>query len=389
MTSSRATQIGYCTNVHAGPTLATTRANLEKYALAVKKTVAPASTMGVGLWLAAPAADDLTSSQAAEFSAWLAENGLIPFTFNGFPHGNFHEAVVKHRVYVPTWWEPERLRYTLRLIEIQHTLLPEGLEGSISTLPIGWPTQDATTDNLRLAARHLAAAAETMARLHRETGRLIRLAIEPEPGCILQRTDDVCRFFHDYLLRAGDEMAIRRHIGVCHDVCHAAVMFEPQADVLKRFQSEGITIPKVQVSSAVAMPLDEMEPSERINAVEQLAQFKEERYLHQTMHQAADGKQTFYEDLGPALDDLKKMHDPSGHWRTHFHVPIYLDRFGALKATQAEIQECLATIGHTSDCQHFEVETYAWGVLPSALQVPDLATGIAREMTWLTAQLGR
>lgn len=388
-TTSRNVPIGYCTNVHAGPTLAATRDNLQKFALNVKKAVSPTSPMGVGLWLAAPAADDLTSSQAIEFSAWLAGNGLVPFTFNGFPHGNFHEAVVKHRVYIPTWWEPERLRYTQRLIEIQHAVLPEGMEGSISTLPIGWPSKDATTENLKRAAHHLAAAAQTMSRLHSETGRLIRLAIEPEPGCILQRTDDICRFFKDYLWSAGDEAAVRRHIGVCHDVCHAAVMFEPQTDVLKRYQAEGIVIPKVQVSSAVAMPLDEMNPQERVAAIEQLSQFKEERYLHQTMHQATDGKQTFYEDLGPALDALKRANHPSGHWRTHFHVPIYLDRFGALRATQAEINECLATIGQTSDCQHFEVETYAWGVLPSALQVSDLATGIAKEMTWLAAQLGR
>ena len=36
---------------------------------------------------------------------------------------------------------------------------------------------------------------------------------------------------------------------------------------------------------------------------------------------------------------------------------------------------------------HFEVETYAWSVLPESLQVPQIAEGIAREMTWFAALL--
>ena len=44
---------GYCTNVHAGPDLARTRANLERHTLEVKRLVSPDRPMGVGLWLAA------------------------------------------------------------------------------------------------------------------------------------------------------------------------------------------------------------------------------------------------------------------------------------------------------------------------------------------------
>src|SRR5438034_10952623 len=89
-------QIGYCTNVHAGADLETTRANLEKYALAVKRQVSPDSPMGVGLWLSANAAEKLLRERKTEeFAAWLRKVGLVPYTFNGFPHGDFHQAVVK------------------------------------------------------------------------------------------------------------------------------------------------------------------------------------------------------------------------------------------------------------------------------------------------------
>ena len=48
---------------------------------------------------------------------------------------------MKHKVYRPTWYEAARLEYTTRLVVILDSLLPSGVEGSISTLPIAWPTR--------------------------------------------------------------------------------------------------------------------------------------------------------------------------------------------------------------------------------------------------------
>ena len=44
---------GYCTNVHAGADLAQTRANLERYALAVRQRFNPKGKLSIGLWLSA------------------------------------------------------------------------------------------------------------------------------------------------------------------------------------------------------------------------------------------------------------------------------------------------------------------------------------------------
>src|SRR5262249_24096139 len=198
-------QTGYCTNVHAGADLDTTRANLETYALAVKARVSPRFPMGVGLWLSASAAENLLRERKVEqFRDWLREVGVVPYTFNGFPHGDFHQPIVKHRVYEPTWWQRDRLEYTLDLIAIQHMLLPEGMPGSISTLPIAWGLPVPSHERLNQAAVNLRKVAERLARLERESGRVICLCIEPEPGCYLQRSRDVVRFFHDYLW-AGDD----------------------------------------------------------------------------------------------------------------------------------------------------------------------------------------
>jgi hypothetical protein len=139
---------------------------------------------------------------------------------------------------------------------------------------------------------------------------------------------------------------------------------------------------KIQVSAALAMNLDLLEPpadQARKSAIKQLSQFAEDRYLHQTVVRR-DGDDVFYEDLRPALDAETK--DPRGEWRVHFHVPIYLNEFGRLRATQDEIVKGLAAARQHTSCKHYEVETYAWGVLPAELKQPELAAGIAEELKW-------
>lgn len=389
---------GYCTNVHAGATLRETRDNLERHALAVKARYSPNRPMGVGLWLSASAAAELMgdekpagdgtplrsfpTDEVLAFRDWLAERGLVPYTLNGFPYGDFHQEVVKHRVYEPTWWDPRRVQYTLQLVDILDQILPRELEGSVSTLPIAWGTPCPDRDLLEKAAFNLRVAARYMHDLEQETGRLIYLCLEPEPGCVFSFADDAVHFFQWQLFGHEDEDIVRRHIRICHDVCHAAVMFEDQSDVLRKYQKAGIEVGKIQVSAALRMDLDlferPAEPERRL-AVEQLASFAEDRYLHQTVI-SRGGEEMFYEDLRLALD--AEGSDPKGQWRVHFHVPIYLREFGKLHSTQEQIVECVEAAGKFTTCKHLEVETYAWGVLPTELKQPDLAAGIAEELRW-------
>jgi hypothetical protein len=376
-------QIGYCTNVHAGADLAQTRANLERYAVAVKRQVSPGEQMGVGLWLSAAAAKALhADGQAREFGDWLRGVGLVPFTFNGFPYGDFHQEVVKHDVYVPTWADERRLIYTLDLIAIQDAILPAGMEGSISTLPIAWGQPAPSDDILREAGRNLARIASHLARLESDTGRFICLCLEPEPGCVMQRKGDFLWFFQNYLWPHGKEDILRRYLRICHDVCHSVVMFEDQADVLQTYYGAGIGVGKVQLSSAVCVDFAALEERDRIHAIDQLAGFAEDRYLHQTVTREPGKKSDFHQDL-PAL--LRTIVDPrrlKGEWRVHFHVPVYLEKFGQLSSSQRDIISCLAACKKYSDVNHFEVETYAWSVLPKELQHSQLADGIAEEMKW-------
>jgi hypothetical protein len=223
-----------------------------------------------------------------------------------------------------------------------------------------------------------------LAELESNTGRLIFLCIEPEPGCYIQRSDDLIEFFQAHLLAEGNESITRRHIRVCHDVCHAVVMCESQRDVLSAYRAAGIEVGKVQISSAVVVDFDQIEIGDRHAAYAQLASFAEDRYLHQTTIQHADQPPHFFDDLPLALDSVEDASHARGTWRVHVHVPVYLSEFGWLKTSQQDIVECARSCRETTNVEHFEVETYAWNVLPMELQQEDLAKGIAREMKWFS-----
>jgi hypothetical protein len=159
-------------------------------------------------------------------------------------------------------------------------------------------------------------------------------------------------------------------------------MFEDQAEVLARYRAAGLAVGKVQVSAAVVLPLDRLPPADRPLALDQLRGFHEERYLHQTCVRSRLGEPAqFFEDLPAALAAAAPA--SAAEWRVHFHVPIYLRSFGRLFASQQAILACLRELRQHGGTNHFEVETYAWSVLPEELREPDLARGIARELSWL------
>jgi sugar phosphate isomerase/epimerase len=379
--------LGYCTNVHTGTDYASTLDTLDRYAVAVKKQVSPNAPMGVGLWLPASTAQEvIDQNRIPEFRAWLDSRGLMVFTMNGFPFGDFHQTVVKHAVYHPTWADTERLDYTLNLVRILTGLLPEGAEGSISTLPIGWP--DGEEKTYTSAAKNLLKLVDHLEQHEADTGHCIHIDIEPEPGCIFDTSADIIAFFEDILLGHGKDEQVLRYLRVCHDVCHAAVMGETQADILTAYKEAGLKIGKVQLSAAVKCEFSKLNDSDIPKAIAQLSEFQEERYLHQTMLQDTEisTQAILFEDLPLALKALADLPINFITLRTHFHVPIFLDRFGHLRATQQDVIDCLELIDAHSDCKHFEVETYAWNVLPDELQATDLAQGIAQEMQWVLDQ---
>jgi hypothetical protein len=391
-------RIGYCTNVHAGRDLPAVLDNLLHFSLPIRQLVSPESSMGVGLWFSEVSAQQaIVPANLHLLRSRLDEYQLVPFTLNGFPQGDFHSQIVKHRVYQPTWWQRERCDYTLSLIRILDALLPAGEVGSISTLPIAWSVPPPTDDELARATAHLMEIAMELHQLFERTGRKIVLAIEPEPGCFLTDSASFRAFFNRYLsapnLTSHQSHVAREYLTLCHDICHAAVMFEDQVHELNQLERDGIGIGKVQVSAAIRIDWQSKSLEERVVAWKQLSSFAEDRYLHQTTirRDAAQGI-TLSEDLGVALSTVQSVEDLVGQWRVHFHVPIFLTSFGLLESTQPEIKKLIDILAGTSSKRpsftgHYEVETYAWSVLPDAISETSLSQGIAKEIGWFKNSL--
>ena len=254
--------------------------------------------------------------------------------------------------------------------------------GTISTLPLGWPGPGSNDEFNVKCAQQLIRCAIELAELKQVTGRHIRVCIEPEPGCLINDSAALAGFFEKYLLPGPESIndQVRQHLGVCHDICHSAVMFESQQTAFNNYRSLGIIIGKIQVSSAVECVFDDMPADEKGTVVNVLAQFAEDRYLHQTTIRDESGI-TFYEDLSLALQRHRRR--PRGVWRVHFHVPIFANQLAMLNTTQSEIHECLKQLDPLDGQPlHFEIETYAWSVMPIPWRPKSLAEGIAKELIW-------
>jgi sugar phosphate isomerase/epimerase len=335
--------------------------------------------VAAGLWLARPVVDELLSAPdgVARFAEQLAARELPCYTLNAFPYGDFHAARVKENVYRPDWSSPERLTYTAECAAVLAELLPDGTEGSISTLPLGFKGFDHPADFLDACARNLVECAAWLDRVRQNTGRVIRLAIEPEPFCLLETTAEAVAFFQRLWATAGkNEDAVRTHIGLCYDVCHQAVEFEDIGESVRTLDLAGVQINKVQVSCAVQLD----RPADNADGREALRRYVEPRYLHQTFARRPDGKLALAVDL---TDDLAAAPGPefaeADCWRVHFHVPVDADRLGPLGTTKPAVAEALAAVSRLDYAPHLEVETYTWEVLPGAGPA-DLVTGLAREL---------
>jgi sugar phosphate isomerase/epimerase len=379
--------LSYCTNVHAGRTVAEVEAGLDRYTVAVRQR--SGGPLAAGLWLARPVADELAASPDAihRFAEDLAGRGLTCHTLNAFPYGDFHSERVKENVYLPDWSQPQRRAYTERCATLLAALLPPGVsEGSISTLPLGFKGFDHSKDLNGRCVAQLLEVAGFLNSLRERTGKTIRLGIEPEPLCVLETTAETLRFFELVFRtagKAGIERQAREFLGVCYDVCHQAVEFEAAGDAVMAIDRAGIRINKVHVSCALQLD----RPAGNAEGRAALRRYVEPRYLHQTTARTPGGGVARFVDLsGDFIDNPPPEFRDAPAWRVHFHVPVDADRIGPLATTRPDLHDALAAVAKLNYAPHLEVETYTWDVMPGRQQV-DLADALAREIRAARAML--
>lgn len=380
------TQLGYCGNVHPAHDLAALRASIAGPFQAVRRQRG-LQYQDSGLWISAQAAAELQRpAERRAFLALLRDSGLRLTSLNGFPYGRFHGSEVKAGVYRPDWSEAPRLDYSLQLARLLAEALPDNCaEGVISSVPLGYAA-DWTPDHQARAEQQLLQLTAALAALKRDTGKSIRLCLEMEPDCVLERTDQALAFFAHW--QALDPN--HAHLALCFDVCHQAVLFEDCHHSLSRLCQAGIPIGKIQLSSALVCRLPGDEPH-RAQVLGVLGGFAEGTYLHQVKARQGDGRLLAWADLPAALLDPALA--GCSELRVHFHVPLFSERFQLpeLQGTQQALGQVFQYLAAHPDFRPvLEVETYSWMVLPEALRPGSettLVNGIAAELAWVEAQL--
>jgi len=390
--------LSYCTNIHSGESWMDHFDAIKKNFPEIKKQVSPGHKMGIGLRLSNSASTDLLDPDEIQiFKSWLNDNEAYVFTMNGFPYGDFHHAIVKDQVHAPDWTSEERLEYTIRLFKILAELLPEDMEGGISTSPLSYrhwfPTKELSEQAKKTATRNIILVAEQLYKFKITSGIRMHLDIEPEPDGMLETGAEFIAWYEDMLIpmaksiltgslnisESDAEECIKEHICLCYDICHFAIGYEQHSEILEQLGNKGIRTGKIQISAALRADMPE-DTNSRSSIAEAFSKYNESTYLHQVVARNADNSLIRYRDLPEALDD--SLNPDVKEWRAHFHVPVFIEDLGLLRSTQSDIVEVLNIQKSRPFSDHLEVETYTWEVLPDSLKMP-IDQSIIRELNWV------
>lgn len=388
--------LSYSTLVHPADTWEELWDSVTRYLPAVKKRLSPAKPFAVSLRLAKKSVAALTASpdERRKLKQFFDDNGMYLYTANAFPYGSFKGERVKEQVYEPDWRSDDRATYTMQVADILAEIAPAGVNPSIQTPPLGFKPRVTGPDVVRAYDDQVIRVVAHLVALERKTGRRVTLAVEPEPACFLEETTETIDYFTNHLY-AGAAVAdlarqtsmstsqaseaLHRQLGTVYDICHQAVEFEDVVQSMKNLRANGIPIFKFQIASALRIP--DVTPEK----VRELKAFDDPIYFHQTVEKR-NGTTTHYVDIPDAVAAYDGKSD-GREWRTHFHVPVFLEEVGIFKTTRPDIEAALRY--HASDpvSDQVEIETYTWDVLPDAFKTGDIVEYVSREMEWVRDSL--
>jgi hypothetical protein len=383
MKLSRGIHLAYCTNIHRGENWRQTFDTLNDSTLAVRQRVCPDKPYAIGLRLSDQASRELSDKPTLlAFQKWLEQHNCYVFTINGFPYGRFHGTRVKEQVYAPDWTTNERVEYTNRLFDLLAQLLPDGIEGSVSTVPCSFKPFIKTSGQARAMRDNLWRCVEHIATLSERSGKKLRLGLEPEPLCYLETSEETVNFFDALRADRPEDSRLDAHLGVNYDTCHLAVEFEEPHDVVHRLRDHGIRISKLHFSSALkVLPTAEVRTA--------LKAFADDIYFHQVITRSPDGAVTRHQDLDIALaQSTADNRQPLDEWRIHFHVPLHSKPTALFDTTADHLLGVMDILKEDPGlCSYIEMETYTWEVLPPELKHRNVVDQLVAEYEWTLARL--
>jgi hypothetical protein len=388
----------YSTLVHPGDTWSEMWDSLNRYVPQVKARVSPKKSFGVSLRLSAASAKTLTGDpgERARLKDFLAQHDMYLYTVNAFPFGPFKNTIVKKEVYEPDWRSDERAIYTMQVADILAEVAAPHVDPSIQSPPLGFKPRVTGPDVVDAFTRQVIRVVSHLVQLRQRTGRTVTLALEPEPACFLETTEEAVDYFKNHLYapkavqmivtntgvsKTEAEASLRRHLGMVYDICHQAVEYEDIGASLQKLADNGIPVFKLQEAAAMRVPNVTQE------TVDAMRPFADTVYLTQTVEKR-DGKLNRYLNLEDAFAAFEKEPKAKREWRTHVHVPVFLDQIGEhFKTTRFAIEDALKFHKKNKLSPQLEIETYTWDVLPASMKSGDIVDYVQRELDWVKGQL--
>jgi sugar phosphate isomerase/epimerase len=388
----------YSTLVHPGDNWSEMWDSLNRYVPQVKARVSPHKSFGVSLRLSAASARTLVGerNERERLKEFLHQHDMYLYTVNAFPYGPFKNRIVKKDVYEPDWSTDERAVYTMEVADILAEVAAPHVNPSIQSPPLGFKPKVTGPEYVNEFTRHVIRVVAHMVQLEKRTGRTVTLALEPEPACFLETTEEAVDYFKNHLYAAEAvrmlvsqtglsksqaEAALRKHLGMVYDICHQAVEYEDIGASLQKLADNGIPVFKLQEAAALRVPNVTKE------TVAAMRPFAETVYLTQTIEKS-EGKLTRYLNLEDAFAAFEKNPNRKREWRTHVHVPVFLERIGEhFETTRFAIEDALKFHKKNKLSPQLEIETYTWDVLPESMKTGSIVDYVQRELDWVKGQL--
>jgi hypothetical protein len=304
---------------------------------------------------------------------------------NGFSHGQPGLAQRKEQMYAPDWTSPQRLVYTNLLFDLLSQLVPEGVEGSVSTLPGSYKGFPLHGESLKTIRNNLWHCIEHIARVSEQTGRKLHLGLEPEPLCFLESSAETIQLFERLHIEHPRDPRLNEHLGVNYDTCHFAVEFEEPQNALLCLAQRGIKISKIHLSSAVKL-------NPTADALKALSNLTDDGALHQVVVHRETEQRFIYPEVNYAVAGETAEGNaegvPPAEWRIHFHIPLYAAPCLPFDYTADHALGVLDQLQtYPSLCSHLEIKSQTWSFLPEDLCKRELPEHVAAEYEWLLARL--
>ncbi len=361
--SGRIVHLSSGTNVRPARDLPAVVDQLDTYASAIRARLG-VDILGVSLWLPPTLAAALAIDGRARtrLRAELDARGLEVVTLSGVPYAEGGgEVSTDAGRYTPDWSDPARLEYTLDLARVLVDLLPDdAVRGAVTTLGLGrragWDTA-----REKASARILGRLSGGLAEVAWQTGRAVRVGLLPEPGCVLDATDQTV---------AALARVDKDRIGVCLDMANLACTWEDPAQALDGLAAAGISVIRAQVAAAI-------EVDRPAAAAATLRGYVRPEHRHQVTNPAG----AYVDDLSEALRE-----QPPGPWRVRYHVPLHTAPEPPLAATTDVWRSALRQLmgGAVPGTEYLDVETWELPGVPGATSV---AQRVAAEIAYTRNEL--